>query len=118
MRGRMVLLLLLASFAAGAGNRDPTMPGRVDVDPEILRKLALEEEATAEPEEEQPLLLTAIFSSMTRKVAVINGVLVKEGDIVQGKNIIKITENSVVFDDDGDETVRTLPLMTIKEEAL
>ncbi len=57
-----------------------------------------------------PWELNAIFSSSDRKIAVINGVSVKEGDTIGNAKVTSINENSVVID--GSEGKMTLNLGT------
>lgn len=44
----------------------------------------------------KPLVLTMILNSNQRKVAVINGVSVQEGDTVAGHRVVKIAQQKVV----------------------
>lgn len=64
--------------------------------------------------EETETYLSAIFFSNGRKIAVINDALLKEGDIVAGRRIERITANSVTLVvDDVIEELR-LPPTSIK----
>jgi hypothetical protein len=73
--------------------------------------------STALPEEkaEKHLMLTAIFVGKARKVAVINGTLVKEGATIAGKKVQEITEDTVKLIENREVLELKLPITFIKE---
>lgn len=51
--------------------------------------------------QKSPLKLQAIFWGQGRKEAIVNGQSVKEGDSVQGKRIVQIKPQAIVYENNG-----------------
>ncbi len=93
----MVAALLLGPLqpAAGESLRDPTRPYSAKV---------------ARPADPARFVVTAVFVSEDRRVAIVNGQRVVEGDLVGGATIVEILRNQVRLNLNGQEiTTRLLP---------
>lgn len=98
----MSALLSLAPLGADAQDilRDPTRPYS-----------AVAVTAAATPGSPAAFSVTAIFTSELRRVAVVNGQRVIEGDQVDGATVVEILANSLTLDFRGKQiTTRVLPL--------
>lgn len=63
------------------------------------------------------LTLTAIVIKPQQKLAVINGKVIKEGEILAGKKVIEITANTVKLQEQSIIVELKLPNYSIKQEA-
>ena len=91
---------------------DPTRPEAVDVEKEGDNE-KVEEEYTGK---DKPIDLTAILVIGEKKIAVVNGAVVKEGDVIDGKEIQKIYENKVTVVEAGSIYDLTLPSASVKTD--
>ncbi len=64
----------------------------------------------------ESLKLESILFGASRKVAVINGKALSEGDRIDNKTIIRISKDSVQVSDSGVEITLTLKRPTIRQE--
>jgi hypothetical protein len=55
-------------------------------------------EKEKEKESYQPLSLEGVFIWPTKRIALINGQIIKEGEIIEGKKVVSISEEQVVLD--------------------
>ncbi len=65
---------------------------------------------------EDGLRLESILFSESRKVAVINGNVLSEGDVMGSTKIIRIGKNSVVVSDNGNSVTLKLSRTDIRQE--
>ena len=90
---------------------DPTKPGDFFDQSLINSPIAID---TKDPSR---LALTAIFINKNRKIAVINGVLLKEGEVIAGKKVQEITASKVKLIEKKEILELKLPNYSIKREA-
>ncbi|MDX1404903.1 MAG: general secretion pathway protein GspB [Woeseiaceae bacterium] len=92
----LALLLLTAATATGAQEtlRDPTRPYNA-------RPVAIASGGGGGGSAVSTYSVTAIFTSDSRRVAVVNGQRVVEGDTVDGATVIEILANSLSLDVHG-----------------
>src|SRR2546425_12876802 len=89
---RCVLMgLLLSSGVAYAAFHDPTQPYTFV-------------EKSNDKSAEGPLVLQAIFISQHQRIAVVNGELLKIGDVIQDNRLVTIESNFVILDNAGEKT--------------
>lgn len=100
--------LLLGTWPVVALDRDPTRP--VDVDDNF----AEEQIAIDIAAEKGPLQLMAIFDYTEQASAVINGVVVKEGDTVAGKMVRQIANQRVELYGEDEIIELTIPSYRLK----
>lgn len=81
-------LILLGSVSVQANLKDPTKPA-------FVRPHKKPQQVKPVPKS-VPLVINSILFSKQRKLAVINGVLVEIGDVVDKARIIEISRNYVV----------------------
>lgn len=89
------MLVKVQAFAMG---RDPTRPDDA-ADPANKPKL----EELMKLGGEEVITLMAIYISKDREIAVINNLLVKEGDEILGRKVVSITKDTVVLQNDKEE---------------
>lgn len=89
-------------------NVDPTKPA------DLLFIPNFEDGAMHDDKDGKQLTLTAIFIGKDRKVAVINGTLVKEGEVIAGKTVQTITEDTVRLQDKKELLELKLPVSLVK----
>lgn len=65
------------------------------------QKQGFEKEKEKEKESYQPLSLEGVFIWPTKRIALINGQILKEGEIIEGKKVVSISEEQVVLDNQG-----------------
>jgi MSHA biogenesis protein MshK len=92
----LVAVILSQSIIANETLNDPTRPQQSYL-PDSSKRLPSAE----------PLRLESILVSPNRKVAVINGVRVAEGDHVEGSLITRINSDSVAINSNGTRRVLT-----------
>ncbi len=92
---------------------DPTMPADFDKGVDIGQDTGDESDSP-----EEPLRVRAIFQAKDRKVAIINGKVLREGEMVRGKKIIKIDKTSVTVWENGITSKLSLPNAIVKGEVL
>lgn len=90
---------------------DPTKPDNF-FDPGLVSNPLVVDE-----KDNTRLALTAIFINKNRKIAVINGVLLKEGEVIAGKKVQEITESKVKLIEKKDVLELRLPNYSIKKGA-
>ena len=89
--GKQMSDVLDTVFQGIAG--DPTSP------PTRAKKSEEDDEEEVEEGEEAPTALNAIIISGKNKLAVMNGQVVKEGEIVGEKKLVEIHKNKVILED-------------------
>lgn len=94
-----LFLLLLLAIDTQAFN-DPTKPPGFSSSP-VARK---------------PLVLNSLLVSKTRKVAVINGKPMSEGDVVEGAKLLKINQSSVIMAVRGKRLVLKPKRVSVRQE--
>lgn len=92
---------------------DPTKPASFLFDPLLDNGMVDKNDK----DEKKDLALTAIFIDKSRKIAVINGVLLKEGEVIAGKQVKEITSNAVKLIEKTEILELKLPNFSIKREA-
>jgi MSHA biogenesis protein MshK len=86
------ILILVPGMALAAALQDPTQP------PGLESRLAA-------PVPERPVSLDSILYSQDRRVAIIEGEALREGQGVDGIRVIRIYENRVLVTESGRERV-------------
>ncbi|WP_085757709.1 hypothetical protein [Oceanicoccus sagamiensis] len=98
---RPILLSILFTLSTVAWSlEDPTRPSS-------YRSVGKKQEG---------LRLESILFSETRKVAVINGNVLSEGDAMGGTKVIRISKNSVMVSDNGKSVTLELSRTDIRQE--
>lgn len=65
-----------------------------------------------------PLYLQAVFIWPNKKVALINGCILKEGEFIEGKELVSIMQDKVLLKDKSQATIMlTLPLVSKTKES-
>jgi hypothetical protein len=92
------------------GELDPTKPDNI-FDSRLVNTQLSENE-----KDNTNLTLTAIFINKDRRIAVINGVLLKEGESIAGKKVQEISESKVKLLEKKEILELKLPSYSIREE--